>query len=477
VRVRPAVLCAVLALVGRAVAAQTPQPTPLPQDLLTLQARANVVQGSGARALGMGGAFLARADDATAASWNPAGLSYLRLPEVSFVYSGGDLNSHETNPRSPAFTDDERHGDAPDFLAATYPVQIRSVSGSMQLSYQRQISFASYRTVDEFFAPAGEDQEGGSRTSTITSRGGFDVIALGSGLQLTRTLRAGATLNRWLHGYEQIYDKPVVGGVSHQEGHFDLRGWNVNLGLIWTPMEELNLGLIYKTGFDGQYFLSRFRRDPFPGSDVDRERSADSASLGLDDAATGVHPRFHFPDAIGIGASLRPRSALTASVDFTRTGWSHGTVTNYFDLGRTGDPQTFPQLPYPTLNSVVPQEDTKQIRAGLEYVLIRGRLKLPLRIGYFNDRQYFRALERFATLGDGSVIAVGRAPRLDAVTAGAGIILGRVLLDVAYVYEHGRYVDLETAQLSLSEPAAAPHTIRVTSNRVIVSAIYRHARR
>mgnify|MGYP000095960413 CR=1 FL=1 len=33
----------------------------------------------------MGGAFLARADDATAASWNPAGLSYLRRTEFSLV--------------------------------------------------------------------------------------------------------------------------------------------------------------------------------------------------------------------------------------------------------------------------------------------------------------------------------------------------------------------------------------------------------
>ncbi|MCJ7810524.1 MAG: hypothetical protein MUP26_09715, partial [Desulfobulbaceae bacterium] len=33
--------------------------------------------GSGARALGMGGAFIAIADDATAASWNPAGLIQL----------------------------------------------------------------------------------------------------------------------------------------------------------------------------------------------------------------------------------------------------------------------------------------------------------------------------------------------------------------------------------------------------------------
>lgn len=33
--------------------------------------------GSGARAIGMGGAFIGIADDATAASWNPAGLIQL----------------------------------------------------------------------------------------------------------------------------------------------------------------------------------------------------------------------------------------------------------------------------------------------------------------------------------------------------------------------------------------------------------------
>src|SRR5262245_4746069 len=151
----------------------------------------------------MGGAFLARADDATAASWNPAGLSYLRLPEVSFVYSGGDLNSHETNPSErilpgeTEFTDDRRHGSTPDFLAATYPIHFRSVSGSVQLSFQRQIPSASSRTINEVFAPPAGETEPSTRVSTITSTGGFDVLALGSGLQLTRTLRAGATLNRW----------------------------------------------------------------------------------------------------------------------------------------------------------------------------------------------------------------------------------------------------------------------------------------
>lgn len=42
--------------------------------------------GSGARALAQGGAFAALADDATAASWNPAGLMNLQRPEFSAVY-------------------------------------------------------------------------------------------------------------------------------------------------------------------------------------------------------------------------------------------------------------------------------------------------------------------------------------------------------------------------------------------------------
>src|SRR5512145_2631573 len=77
--------------------------------------------GSGARAMGMGGAFIGVADDATAASWNPAGLVQLEKPEVSIVYSyfrhhqeyhpsnspeitGGDtVDSHDVNYASIAY--------------------------------------------------------------------------------------------------------------------------------------------------------------------------------------------------------------------------------------------------------------------------------------------------------------------------------------------------------------------------------------
>lgn len=43
------------------------------------------ISGAGARAAGMGGAFIGVADDATAITWNPGGLTQLYRPEVSVV--------------------------------------------------------------------------------------------------------------------------------------------------------------------------------------------------------------------------------------------------------------------------------------------------------------------------------------------------------------------------------------------------------
>lgn len=44
--------------------------------------------GVGARALGMGGSFVAIADDATTAYWNPAGLGNIRNTEIAFMHAG-----------------------------------------------------------------------------------------------------------------------------------------------------------------------------------------------------------------------------------------------------------------------------------------------------------------------------------------------------------------------------------------------------
>ncbi len=76
--------------------------------------------GVGARALGMGGAFVGIADDATACYWNPSGLVLLNRKELSFMHAetfGSLLNQ--------------------DFLAFAFPLREELPSSAMSFSLQR----------------------------------------------------------------------------------------------------------------------------------------------------------------------------------------------------------------------------------------------------------------------------------------------------------------------------------------------------
>lgn len=409
---------------------------PLPQDELDFQGRASLAIGSGARALGMGGAFLARADDATAASWNPAGLSYLRRPELCLV---GVYNNFDRTQTLASFVreDNQTRGSAPDFVSAAVPFEFGAVSGAAQLSFQRVFSFDGKETRSTF-------TQGGEREVNfrIDGEGGFDVLALGTGVRVTRTVRMGFTVNRWLNGYRltRVRDRPPR--TTLQNTTFDLRGWNVNAGLLWSPIENLNLGLVGKTPFTSQVELARQRRDSVSGVEFQNEFASDDVRLRL-------------PAAVGAGVSWRPRSPFTVSADYTRTFWSDARIQNFFLLPQIGEPRPpgslFESLPYPGVDQPE-QVDTEQTRLGAEYVVIGGRLKWPLRAGLFTDRQYFRA-------ADGSV------PRFLGFTVGAGVLFGPLLLDAAFVYETGNYAGADSIEVD------------VTLRRVFVSLIYRHQSR
>jgi long-subunit fatty acid transport protein len=419
---------------GRAASA-TAQAS-LGQDEIDITGRANPIQGAGARALGMGGAFLARADDATAASWNPAGLSYLRRPEVTVVGNHAAIDGHKTQPEDSMF-----RGDTLDFAALTYPLHLGSVSGAAQVSYQRVIPFNGTRTV--FRLP---------QTILIDAHGGFDVIALGTGLQLTRRLRVGGTLNRWTGGYHQTLTRtPAAEGerLRQLELNLDFRGWNTNLGVIWSPLEDVNLAAVFKTSFTGDIRLARMRTDTYSGS---------AGGAITTNEYTSGDVRLDFPAALGFGASWRPRSPLTISADYTRSYWSGAYIHNYFILPPTPAPKggmasvsppptIYARLPWPQVDQPG-QSDTEQIRGGVEYVVLAGKFKVPIRVGYFSDQQLAQAAD-------------GSAPRFNSWTAGTGLIVGPVLFDVAFLYQSGAFFDSNGVRNS------------ITTKRFVASMIYR----
>lgn len=479
---RLGLLAAALGAVAGLAEAQAPSPSPtlpsIAQDEKDFLGLTSLALGSGARAFGMGGAFLARADDATAASWNPAGLSYLRRPEFTVV---GARNSFVRLPTGPGFTvflEDRFAGNTLDFAAATYPIEIGPASGSVQLSFQRVFSFQGDRTVERT-----------DLTLTSTGTGGFDVLALGTGFRVVRSLRIGGTVNRWVNGYRQDRNRLASRGTTDQTFDFALSGWNFNGGLIWSPLESLNFGVVGKTTMKGAVILDRMRTDIIPlpnpspvpspapppptettqnaaNSTVLRANCPDTCTEEERTAAATPHRvpvSLSIPGAVGVGISWRPWSVLTASLDFTRTFWSKGHIRNFFTLARTEPQQTnpfadvFQELPYPTLDDLK-QSDTEQLRVGAEYVVLGRRLKVPLRAGFFTDKQYFFDVR-------------GQPPRFRGFTAGLGVAAGPLLLDVAYVRETGKYLDPEADP---EDPEARGAERSTRFNRIFISIIYRH---
>lgn len=492
-----------LSLGPRNAQAQNPAPSATPDtsrvnqdELASFYGRMNVVVGSGARAFGMGGAFLARADDATAASWNPAGLSYLRRTEVSVVGAHNDflqriprLNEVPEIDEN-VETRDHLQGTVADFIGGAWPLRFGERAGAIQLSYQRSFSFTGTRKSEGPVGVNGFTSDGTTvlpTEFTVQGNGGFDTLSLSSGFELHPRLRVGVSVNRWFNGFSQTVDRPdaQTGGYRRIGSSWDISGTNSNLGAIFIPTPKLNLGAVLKTPFRADVRLTKVREDQTnrPGPDTGRRPLADSNYASSDDVS------IRFPRVYGVGASYRATNTVTISADFTRTAWSRSTIDGFFSLARRPrtavaeplppggvDPliDRYGTLPFPAVEEGANgQADTNQFRIGAEWVLRLGQsgnVLIPLRAGFFRDQQPVVIRLNDATTGQP---LPQEQPTFSGLTAGLGMTVGGVLFDVAYIRERG---DVDAARRNDGKNVAdATRSIRY--NRLFASIMVRFGER
>lgn len=121
--------------------------------------------GSGARALGLAGAFTAVADDATAASWNPAGLLQLETPEASFMLRASrETQEHRSGDAGVTVGDDEFENYTLNYLSAAYPFRLGDRNLVVSLNYQEAYDFTQEFTAD--FRDAGRRTAGKTTSAT-----------------------------------------------------------------------------------------------------------------------------------------------------------------------------------------------------------------------------------------------------------------------------------------------------------------------
>ena len=416
------------------------------------------VEGAGARAMGLGGAFIAVADDATAVSFNPAGLAQLLQPEVSFVGRGLNrkvgFQDFQTTAQgralavSDTLTSSTRFD--PLFLSATAPVRVAGRNLVMQLSLQRIFALGESDQRDMQETPLATGTSLPSRLhQAIKQTGQIDLYSVALAYEVSERILLGVAYNQWRGRWDLSSTSVQEEGATSTTVAFRqtnaLDGQNFNLGLIWR-WPTWSLGLVRRSGFHADYAFATALETNLPQGGF-RGRPM---TIGL-----------HWPASTGLGFAYRPGDRWLLSADLTHTLWS---TTRYMAASPRLNNQSFFDF-----DKGDRTPNATDLHLGVEYLTLRANgLLIPIRFGLSREPQ----------------------PVVDAVTGlqrvmyraalGTGIKRGQLGLDVAYRYgwsSRRASQFLEVDEILSHKPATSIGMERIHEHRLDFSVIYQFDRK
>ena len=380
--------------------------------------------GSGARAAGKAFAFIAVADDATAASHNPGGLVQLERPEVSVVgsyylrFEWQDVSEPET-----VIDDQTLDSFNLNYLSAVYPFQLLQRNVVVSLNFQRLFDLRGATDVASRF-----DTIDGTQQVRSRQEGGLFTISPAFAVQITPTFSAGVAFNIWPDIFGNGWDQDVTVRSEGRLGignslvpfvsqgrikeEFRFQGFNATVGFLWAINRMFTLGGVLRTPFN---------------ADVTRKHTS-SLTVTLQDGSPPVSSQLSFhekldmdmPLSYGLGVSARLSDLLTLSLDVSRVHWSdfqlEESTRDDVLLVENGAPSGKGQA---VLNGE--GDDTTSVRLGGEYLWIRSQTVIPFRAGVFYDPE---------PGADGLDHFFG-------FSLGSGLAVGRFLFDMAYIFRAG----------------------------------------
>jgi long-subunit fatty acid transport protein len=348
----------------------------------------------GARSTALGGAFVALADDATAAFANPAGLVQLIRPEVSLElrkrkystsYTEGGRALGEPTGLGIDTVDgvrtemSQKTTSGLSFLSFVYP----SSRWSLALFRHQLADFSITTEINGLF---GETPEGRtSRYEDQQTTTDLDIVGTG------------------LSGAYRVSDRLSLGfGVSYFSGNVDNRGatydvdvypdtfWDrnsflhermwvtssfvvddsdvgFNVGLLWKFAESWRLGGVYREG-------PRFRYELYNWAGPLNSEPEGTLLAAVTDRSIA------FPDVWGLGVAYRsPDGSVTVGFEWDRV--------EYSIIGQT--------LDSPLVDtSMAAIDDADELHLGAEYVFLETQPLIALRGGIWHDPDH-----RFRYLG------------------------------------------------------------------------------
>lgn len=399
--------------------------------------------GSGARALGMGGAFIGVADDATAASWNPGGLIQLETPEVSIV---GAYNLRREDTTYQAFPEasgpQEVQTYEANYFSLAYPFTAFHKNMIVSLNYQHLYDFNKEVNYNYTFTHPGPPVLTLDNKVAYEQSGALRAVSPAFAVQILPQLSLGFTVNIWdqsFCGWESTYYSTGDGNLAglfdfteqiYINEKWDFKGYNYNLGFLWNVNRVVTLGGVFKAPFRADLqreynFVSDRNFAPPAGPTADTH----TVIKTIDDQ------ELNMPMSYGLGVAMRLSDTFTFDFDIYRTQWddyvrrdSNGQEWNPITGKRTGVSECKP---------------TTQVRLGGEYLIIGKTMVIPLRAGIFYDPEP----------------SENHPDDFYGFSLGSGVAYKSIVYDFAYQYRFGRDVRTTVVGNEDSSQDVDQHTI------------------
>lgn len=357
----------------------------------------------GAKSLGLGGAFIGRADDASAAEANPAGLTSITKREATL-----ELRSFETSRNvitggtNPSFTfgqASDRATAMPSFASVVLPTG----AGVYSFYYHRVLNF-ELQSTNSFIGSgsvlgiAAANTEVDYKAETFGGAAAWKV----GGFSVGGALR----YQRFEPGTTTIVNPGAANTKTLQIGESD-SALSYSAGVRWvTPSENFGIGGVYKKG-----------------SDYNVQESLTTAS------GTSSSPsRFDLPDVYGVGVSFRPAPSLLFNVDAVRVGYS-SLLEGFNPALRRVTAEGQPAY----ANYDVP--DVTEIHVGAQWTLITDAAPIAFRAGAWRDPAHglrYTEPATASTLGPLLQAAYAGGEDVNHISGGIGYLGTMFELNVGY---------------------------------------------
>ena len=321
----------------------------------------------GARSGAMGGAFIGLADDATAAEANPAGLTILTKPEVSFEYRNTQFDASRLDAFNSVGASEElflsvlsantlEDLNQPSFLGVVFPI------GRSTLAFSRQEVSRTEGGINDVFlieipgtptivfgTVASQDQTIVNYNFSFGTKLGdhFSVGATGRYSQLDWK---ASVQNLFIDDFGNAF---VIFNTDLDDSDSAF-AWNA--GALYTAA-NFSFGAVYKKN-------PKFEVEEVESGPISRKPGSFVNTLKV-------------PDTFGFGVAVKPNDKITIVADLVRLEYSD--LVEGIEVGRhvltafvTGEDISY------TI------DDAWDFHVGTEFVVFAGSVPIALRTGYYN---------------------------------------------------------------------------------------------